>query len=230
MAIVHRGADLKYFDSSQIGKNAIIELIHKWQIPEDKKIIIMPARITSWKGHEFLLNALAKVKSDFFCIFIGGDNGHQKLRLKLEKQALDLNLAGKVKFVGMCKEMATAYALSYLVISASTRPEAFGRIAIEAQASSRLIIATKIGGSLETIIDNSSNINNNNQSINNDQTGFLVEVGDIEAMAKTIDYALNLSQSEYQKITTNARKHIINNFSNEKMIEQTIKIYQNLAL
>jgi glycosyltransferase involved in cell wall biosynthesis len=214
IAVVHRGVDLKYFNSEAIKKNAIIELIRKWQIPEDKKIIIMPARITGWKGHEFLLNALARVNADFFCVFIGSDHGHQKLRLKLEKKATSLALGGKVKFVGNCKEMATAYALSYLVISASIRPEAFGRIAIEAQASNRLVIATNIGGSLETIIDNS--------------TGFLVEVNNIEALALKIDEALNLPADKYLAITTNARDHIIANFSNDKMYQQTIAIYRNL--
>lgn len=214
ITVVHRGVDLKYFNSEAIKKNAIIELIRKWQIPEDKKIIIMPARITGWKGHEFLLNALARVNSDFFCVFIGSDHGHEKLRVKLEKKAINLGLGGKVKFVGNCKEMATAYALSYLVISASIRPEAFGRIAIEAQASNRLVIATNIGGSLETIIDNS--------------TGFLVEVNNIEALALKIDEALNLPADKYLAITTNARNHIIANFSNDKMYRQTIAIYRNL--
>ncbi len=214
IAVVHRGVDLKYFNSEAIKKNAIIELIRKWQIPEDKKIIIMPARITGWKGHEFLLNALARVSGDFFCVFIGSDHGHEKLRVKLEKKAINLGLGGKVKFVGNCKEMATAYTLSYLVISASIRPEAFGRIAIEAQASNRLVIATNIGGSLETIIDNS--------------TGFLVEVNNIEALALKIDEALNLPADKYLAITANARNHIIANFSNDKMYEQTIAIYRNL--
>ncbi len=212
--VVARGVDINYFNVESISMTRMIDLSTKWALPEDKKIIIFPARITSWKGHEFLIQALTKVKSDFFCVFVGSDHGHKNFRKKIEQKIVKSGLEGHVKFVGMCKDMSVAYAISNLVISASIRPEAFGRIAIEAQAMKKMIIATNIGGSLETVIDG--------------KTGFLVEVGDVEKMAEAIDKALTLDKSESDQICENARKHIEENFSSKKMCEETIKIYRKI--
>ena len=212
--VVARGVDVNYFNAESISMTRMIDLSTKWALPEDKKIIIFPARITSWKGHEFLIQALTKVKSDFFCVFVGSDHGHKSFRKKIEQKIVKSGLEGRVKFVGMCKDMPVAYAISNLVISASLRPEAFGRIAIEAQAMKKMIIATNIGGSLETVIDG--------------ETGFLVEVGNVEKMAEAIDRALTLDKAVSDKICDNARKHIEKNFSSKKMCEETIKIYRKI--
>jgi len=214
ISVIQRGVDIKYFDFASISMRRKIALSESWNLPEDKKIILFPARITSWKGHEFLIESLSKVKSDFFCVFVGSDHGHKKFRKKIEQKIIKENLAGKIKFVGVCKDMPVAYAIANLVISASLRPEAFGRIAIEAQAMQKIIIATNIGGSLETIIDG--------------KTGFLVEAGNVEKMAQLIDDALNLDASRSNQIRENARSHIEENFSSKKMCEETIKIYKEI--
>jgi glycosyltransferase involved in cell wall biosynthesis len=214
--VVHRGVDIKYFDCDKISKDAIIDLIKKWQLPEDKKIIMLPARFTSWKGHQLLLEALKKVKNDFFCIMVGSFHGHHKFYQKIAKEIANCELSGKVKIIGPTNQMTIAYALSYVVISPSTRPEAFGRIATETQSCKKLIIASNIGGSLETII--------------NGETGFLFENNNSEDLANKIDTALSMNNQQYQEITARARNHIINNFSNQKMFQETIKIYQELII
>jgi glycosyltransferase involved in cell wall biosynthesis len=212
--VIQRGADLGYFNYAKVSKNRIIDLSKKWHLPDDKKIILMPARFTAWKGHEFLIEALTKVKSDFLCLMVGSDHGHKQFRKKLEGKIIDKKLEGKVRIVGVCKDMPTAYALSHLAVCPSVRAEAFGRIAIEAQASNRIIIATKIGGALETII--------------NGKTGFLVEVGDVEGFAKLIDQVLEMPKDETDKIGIDARKNVTDNFSNEKMCNETLKVYASL--
>jgi len=212
--VIQRGADVGYFNYEKVSKNRIIDLSKKWHLPDDKKIILMPARFTAWKGHEFLIEALTKVKSDFLCVMVGSDHGHKQFRKKLEVKIVDKKLEGKVRIVGVCKDMPTAYALSHLVVCPSVRAEAFGRIAIEAQASNRIIIATKIGGALETIIDG--------------KTGFLVEVGDAEGFAKLIDQVLEMPKDEADKIGIDARQNVADNFSNEKMCNETLKVYRSL--
>jgi len=212
--VIQRGADLGYFNYEKVSKNRIIDLSKKWHLPDDKKIILMPARFTAWKGHEFLIEALTKVKSDFLCVMVGSDHGHKQYRKKLEDKIVDKKLEGKVRIVGVCKDMPTAYALSHLVVCPSVLAEAFGRVAIEAQASNRIIIATKIGGALETIIDN--------------KTGFLIEVGDAEGFAKVIDRVLEMPKDEADKIGIDARQNVADNFSNEKMCNETLKIYRSL--
>jgi len=138
------------------------------------------------------------------------NNSEKKIENKITKSHLE----GKVKVVGICKDMPVAYAISHLVICPSIRPEAFGRIAIEAQATSRIIISTRIGGSLETIIDG--------------KTGFLVDVGDSDKLAELIDKVLDFSDEESHKIGEAARKNMEEKFSNEKMCDDTIKIYKKL--
>ena len=214
ITVIQRGADLNYFNYEKVSKSRIIDLSGKWSLPDDKKIILMPARFTYWKGHEFLIDALMKVKSDFFCVMFGSDHGHKKFRKKIEQKIIKENLASKVKIIGACKDMPAAYTIAHFVVCPSVKPEAFGRVSIEAQASRKIIIATKIGGALETVID--------------EKTGFLVEVGDAEKFAQLIDRVLNMSKEESDEMGAAARKNIEENFSNEKMCDETIKIYKKV--
>ncbi len=218
--VIHRGVDLKYFCNSKVSQSRIVQLIKKWDLPEwdssgDKQIIMLPGRITGWKGHEFLISALAKVQNqNFFCIMVGDPKEHEKFAKYLEQKIKKNNLQGKIKIVGETKDMPAAYLISDMVISASTKPEAFGRVAVEAGAMGRIIIATNIGGSLETVIDG--------------ETGFLVEVNNIDKLAKLIDQVLVMEKTKKEQMQQNAIKHITNNFSNQKMLDETIKFYKEI--
>lgn len=214
ISIIERGVDLDYFNSNNVSKSRIVNLVQKWNLPEDRKIIMLPARFTEWKGHEFLIEALTKVKSEFCCILVGSDHGHNQFRERIESKIIESKLDGKVKMVGLCQDMPAAYAISNVVISSSIRPEAFGRISIETQSFGKIIIATKIGGSLETIID--------------EKTGFLVFPGDSEKLAELIDKVLNLSESEATQIGKAARENVEENFSCKKMCEKTIEVYKSV--
>ena len=215
LPVIHRGVDLENFSSAKVSRARVVQLATNWSIPDDKSIIMLPARITGWKGHEFLIDSLAKVKSEnFFCIMVGSDKNHEAYRKKLEKRIIKKNLGGKVRIVGSTKDINAAYLISDIVISASIRPEAFGRIAIEAGAMGRVVIATNIGGSLETIIPG--------------ETGFLVAVNDTDDMAKKIDDVLSMNKTEKDRICQNAKKYIAENFSNEKMYKKTIDLYKKI--
>lgn len=215
ITVIHRGADLNYFSNQKIQPSRTVDLIAKWDLPDDKQIIMLPGRITGWKGHEFLISALAKVQNqNFFCIMVGSYLGHKKYCQKLEKTIHQNGLEGKIKIVGETKDMPAAYLISDLVISSSIKPEAFGRVAIESGAMGRIIIATNIGGSLETIIDG--------------KTGFLVEPGNVEELAKKIDEILVMEKSTKETICQNAIKHIANNFSNQKMLDATVEFYRHI--
>ena len=214
ITVIPRGVDIKTFDPDSISISRTVNLTQKWNIPEDKKIILFPARITSWKGHEFLIDSLKKVKNDYFCIFIGSDHGHEAFCKKIKQKITDSNLGEKVKFLDNQKDMAVTYSVANIVISASIKPEAFGRVAIESQAMKKITIATNIGGSLETIIDG--------------KTGFLVKNKDTDDFAAKIDLALSLSNEDTKKIGEAARENIISNFTNQKMLDSTIEIYKKL--
>lgn len=213
--VIHRGVDLNYFSNQKVSATRTVKLLESWDLPEDKQIIMLPGRITGWKGHEFLVDALAKVKNqNFFCIMVGRYEGHEKYCQKLEKKISQNNLEGKIKIVGETKDMPAAYLISDLVISSSIKPEAFGRVAIEAGAMGRIIIATNIGGSLETVIDG--------------KTGFLVEPGNVQQLADKIDEVLVMNKSEKEEICQNAVKRIAENFSNQKMLDNTINFYRQI--
>lgn len=213
--VIHRGADLNYFCNSKVPQSRIVQLVEQWDLPDDKQIIMLPGRITGWKGHEFLISALAKVKNqNFFCIMVGSTKGHEKFAKKLEQKIKENNLQGKIKIVSETKDMPAAYLVSDVVISSSIRPEAFGRIAIEAGAMGRVIIATNIGGSLETVIDG--------------ETGFLVEVNNASKLAEIIDKVLTMEKAEKDIICQNAVRHITDNFSNQKMLSKTIEFYKQI--
>lgn len=211
--VIARGADIGYFNLEKITQKRIINLKKEWQIQDNKKrIIFMPARFTEWKGHEFLIDSLAKVKEDFLCIMAGSDHGHEDYKKRLEQRIKKLNLSSKIKIVQNCHDMAAAYAASTFVISPSLRPEAFGRIPIEAQSCNKTVIATNIGGFCETIIEN--------------KTGFLVKPNDCDEMSKKIRELLLLEQEKLENIGQEARINITQNFSNNLMLRKTLESYQ----
>lgn len=215
ITVIHRGVDVDNFNSKKISQQMRINLINKWQLPEDKKIIVLPGRITPWKGHEFLLDALQMLnRDDYVCLFVGDFAKKTAFKKRLEQKIASANLEGKIRFLGASNNMATVYAIADVVISASTSPEAFGRVAIEGEVMEKIVIATNIGGSKETIINN--------------ETGFLIENKNVKDMCDKIDYALSISEIEQQRISSNAREYVVKNFSNNLMYEKTLEVYQNL--
>ncbi len=213
--VIHRGVDLKLFDPTKVSNEVKINLIQKWNIPSDKKIIMLPGRITFWKGHEFLLDSLKLLKrEDYLCLFVGDFTSKLDYKKRLEKKISFLGLEKQVKFTGSSSNMTAIYSICDVVISASVEPEAFGRVAIEAQAMKKIIIATDIGGSKETIINN--------------KTGFLVEVNNTKEMSQKIDDILSINEEDRQRIGIEARKNVVENFSNDLMYKKTLKVYKNL--
>ncbi len=214
--VISRGVDLDSFNLKKITKKRCDDLKQKWQIKNEKrKIIFMPARFTSWKGHEFLIEALANIREDFLCIMAGSNHGHEDYQQRLIKKIKDLRLSNKIKIVENCSDMPAGYKICDFVVAPSIRPEAFGRIPIEAGACQKPVIATNIGGFLETIIDG--------------KTGFIVEVSNLQQLQIAVSKLLNLNSKDLEKIGLTARKNIEENFSNKKMCENTLEIYKKLV-
>lgn len=213
---IYRGVDLKEFNDKNVDEVRLIEIKKKCYIPDGKFIIALPGRLTSWKGHEILLQAVAKLNNEnISCLLVGDTKQHKNSFQKFIKLAQRLGVSDQVTFTGAIKDMPALYMLSDLVVAPSTRPEAFGRISIEAQAMKRLIIATDIGGYKETIIDK--------------KTGFLIPSNDVEALAEKIKMAMSLPEAKKTSIGNAARKNIEQNFSLEDMKEKTFKVYRELT-
>ena len=120
----------------------------------------------------------------------------------------------KVKFINRCEDMPTAYSIASVVVSPSIEPEAFGRVAVEAQAMEKIIIASNIGGSKETIVDGKS--------------GILFDSGNAKELAKTLNKIIELDDMEKQSIGKEGRKNVIKKFDVEKMCQTTFTEYKKL--
>lgn len=212
---IYRGLNIHDFDPALISKQKIAAFKRKWNLPKDKKLIIMPARLTRWKGQEFLLKALRYVESlDYCCVFIGGDQGRTKYKEGLLSYADIHDLSDKIHFIDHCTDMPTAYAASEFILSLSLDPEAFGRVIIEAQAMGKAVILTDNGAAYENVLPS--------------QTGFLIKAGDEKALAQKIEMLLKLPIEDREELAHIARNFIINNFNEEMMCVKTLQIYKKL--
>lgn len=210
--IIHRGVDIKVFNPEIESKERIVRLINSMSLPNDKSIILLPGRLTEWKGQLYFMDVLAKLKhKDYLCLIVGDAKGHEKYRDRLKQKIRDLKLDGYVRLENHVLDMAALYMISDIVVSSSIRGEAFGRIVPEAQAMERMVIGTAIGGSLETVIDG--------------KTGWLVKPEDKDKFAETIDMILDMPIEKRLEIGKKARKHIINDFTIDKMCEKTVDLY-----
>ena len=217
--VIFRGINVDYFDPSTTLESEEDNLRLSWGIPIDKKLILMPGRLTAWKGQEIFIEALKLVNKElghqsFYAVILGSDQGRNIYSKKIKRLVEQYRLVPQLKFVDHCKNMPLAYKISSFVVSPSIEPEAFGRVAIEAQSMEKAIIASDIGGSNETIIDN--------------MTGFLFESGNPNSLSNKIIEVLNLDESRLKLIGTEGRKNIINKFNVEKMCFSTYSEYKKL--
>ena len=219
LLVIFRGINIDYFDPSTKIESDEKKLLTKWDIEKDKKIILLPGRLTSWKGQEVFIEAVNLVNIElgyeaFYAVILGSDQGRDLYKKKLIRLSEQYRLTNQVRFIDHCKDMALAYKVSDIVVSASTEPEAFGRVAVEAQSMQRPIIASNIGGSNETIID--------------EKTGFLYEAGDAKSLSKKILKLLYLDDTLLKSIGIQGRKNIVQKFNVEKMCFSTYSEYKRL--
>jgi glycosyltransferase involved in cell wall biosynthesis len=217
--VIFRGINVDYFDPSTTLDFEEDNLRLSWGVPIDKKLILMPGRLTSWKGQEIFIEALSLVNKElghqsFYAVILGSDQGRDIYSKKIKRLVEQYRLLPQLKFVENCKNMPLAYKTSNLIVSASIEPEAFGRVAIEAQSMGKPIIASNIGGSNETIVNN--------------VTGFLFESNNPLSLSKKIIEVLNLDESRLKLMGNEGRKNIIKKFNVEKMCFSTYSEYKKL--
>jgi len=217
--VIFRGINTDYFDPSTTLEKDEDELFKLWELKVGKKIILFPGRLTSWKGQEIFLESINKVNIQlghdaFIAVLLGSDQGRDLYKKKLIRLVEQYRLTNQVKFIEHCKNMPVAYKISNFVVSASIEPEAFGRVSVEAQSMQKPILASNIGGSKETIVDN--------------KTGILFEAGNSDDMSKKIIELLNLEESTLNQMGIEGRKNTINKFNVEKMCFSTYSEYKKL--
>ena len=220
LLVIFRGINVDYFDPTTKLESEEDQLIKSWGIiKKEKKIILLPGRLTSWKGQELFIEAINKINIElgyqaFYGIILGSDQGRDQYKKKLLKLCENYNLTDQIKFIKHCDDMALAYKVSDIVISSSIEPEAFGRVAVEAQSMEKIVIASNIGGSNETVID--------------EKTGFLFNSGDVNSLSQKIMKILNTDETTLKSIGIEGRKNVINKFNVEKMCFSTYSEYKKL--
>ena len=218
--VIFRGINTEYFDSDAIKKKDIDKLKATWKIEDNKKIILLPGRLTAWKGQEMFIEAINLFKQsnpelDFVAVILGDDQGRTVFRKKLERLVEQFNLTQNIKFVDNCNVMPVAYYISDVIVSSSIEPEAFGRVSVEAQAMKKPIIASNIGGSKETVIDN--------------KTGLLFESGNPKSLCDKLNEIIKLDSLTLDLMGREGRKNVINRFNIEKMCLNTYSEYKKLV-
>ena len=219
LLVIFRGINVDYFDPSTKLDSDEKNLLKKWEIKDDKKIILLPGRLTGWKGQEIFIEAINLVNIElgyesFYAVILGSDQGRDLYKKKLIRLTEQYRLTNQIKFIDHCKDMALAYKVSDIVVSASIEPEAFGRVAVEAQSMETPIIASNIGGSNETVID--------------EKTGFLFESKNAKSLSEKILKTLSMDEQSLKLIGTEGRKNIIQKFNVEKMCFSTYSEYKRI--
>lgn len=213
LRVVPRGVDFTRFAPEHIRAERVVALARQWQLPDGALVVMMPGRLTRWKGQLVLIEALARLgRSDVRCLFVG--SGKARYRRELEAEAARLGLGAAVEIVDECRDMPAAYMLADVVVSASTSPEGFGRVVVEAQAMGRPVVATDHGGSRETVLPGS--------------TGWLVPPRDPRAIADALAEALRLRPEERLAHAARAIAHVRRNFDTATMAARTLRVYEEV--
>lgn len=211
---IPRGVDIEVFDPTRVGAQRVINLARQWRLPDGMPVVMLPARLTRWKGGLDLVAAVARLSRYDVCCVLAGSEQRPGFRRELEAAIHDKGLAGGFRIVEECRDMPAAYMLADVVVSASRDPEGFGRVVAEAQAMGRPVVATNHGGARETIVPG--------------VTGWLVPPREPAALAAAIGEALSLGADERQQLGRRAMAHIATNFTREAMCARTIAVYEEL--
>jgi glycosyltransferase involved in cell wall biosynthesis len=210
--VVHRGVDIDKFDPTRVSQERIIQLAQRWRLPDGYPVVMLPGRLTRWKGQEVLIEALAVLgRKDIRCLLVGSDQGRTAYSEELQALVERKGLSDVVHIVGECNDMPAAYMLTDVVVSASTDPEAFGRVIVEAQAMGRPVVATDNGAGRENVLDG--------------QTGLLVPPRDPAALALALDRVLAIGHDERQERARLAIDFVRENFTRRLMGERTLAVY-----
>ena len=215
LRVIPRGVDTAVFDPAAVSPDRVARLAAEWQIPPGVPVIMLPARLTRWKGHGVMLEALARMEHRNVClVLVGAEQGRSRFRRELIARAEALGISGQLRVVGHCDDMPAALMLADIVANPSIEPEPFGRTVIEAQAMARIVVVSDAGGTAETV--------------EHGVTGWRVRPSDPAALAATIDVILQLGEAERAVIAAQARASVCQHYTTAAMQQATLDVYREL--
>lgn len=215
LRVIPRGVDFSKFDPDKVSAERMIQWSQKWRLSDDEPVIMLPARLTRWKGHKLLLDALALMRDlKFRCVMVGSDQGRTAYREEIESYIDRLKLRDRVQLADDCTDMPAAYMLADVVVSASIEPEAFGRVCAEAQAMGRPVVAPDHGAAPEII--------------QHHITGWLYGAMHPGSLATMLREALSLSIEQRAEFAAQAIAYARANFTTQSMCDKTLDVYREL--
>jgi glycosyltransferase involved in cell wall biosynthesis len=210
--LIPRGVDPAVFDPAAVGTDRTAAVARSWALPDGAMSVVLPGRLTAWKGHAVLLRALAVLRRpDVYAVLLGSAQGRVGYVQTLEALARDLGIAANVRLVGATDDMPAALKLADVVVHASVKPEAFGRVVIEAQAMARPVIASDLGGPVETVRQG--------------ETGWRVRPDDPDALAAALNTVLTMPDGERAALGERARASVP---TVRAMQEATLGVYREI--
>jgi glycosyltransferase involved in cell wall biosynthesis len=214
LRIIPRGVDIAVFDPRRVNGEQVVALATKWRVPDDAAVVMLPGRLTRWKGGLDFIEAIARLgRRDLCCLLVGAEQ-RPGFRRELEARIERRGLGGMFRIVEDCRDMPAAYVLADVVVSASTDPEGFGRVIIEAQAMGRPVVATDHGGARETVLPG--------------VTGWLAPPRDPAALAIAIAEALRLDAGGRAAFARRAIAQVAAGYTRDAMCSKTIDLYEEL--
>ena len=219
LLVIFRGINTEYYSKSSISDEKVEKFNSVLKLQNETFKILLPGRLTKWKGQEMFLASLSLLKTKYYKtnfkgIILGSHQGRKVYFKKLLAMVEQYRLKDNVVFLNFCEDMPIAYYSSDVVVSASIEPEAFGRVAVEAQAMQRPILASDLGGSKETIV--------------NGKSGILFKNGNPDSLAENLNNIIEMDKDKLQSIGNEGRKNILIKFDVEKMCQSTFTEYQKL--
>ena len=217
LLVIFRGININYFNNKRVLPIKIDQFSKQHNIDRNKFIILLPGRLTYWKGQKIFIEALSILKNNsknFQGIILGSDQGRNVYKKQLIGLVQQHRLNNDIRFIEKCDEMPTAYSIANIVCSCSSEPEAFGRVSVESQSMEVPIVASNIGGSNETIVNN--------------KTGFLFKNKDPKDLAEVISTIIEKDYNSLKSIGFAGRKNVLNKFDVDKMCHTTFTEYKKL--
>ncbi len=242
VGVIYRGVDLEKFDPASVPPDRVRDLREQWGIAPGKRIVLLPARLTRWKGQQVLIEAAAQLQGqgeygDVVFVLAGDDQGRSAYRAELEASIKDHGLMGRVVIAGHCEDMLAAYKASHLTVLPSIEAEAFGRSSIESQAMGCPVIASNIGAFPETIAPEpgllASVVNGGGSEPEGPPPSaapspWLFEPGNPGALCDLLRCALAMDNSALESLRKRGMERVRRDFSKWSLQLQTLTVYDRL--
>lgn len=211
---IRPGIHLDRFDPATVRPDRVIRLATQWRLPDDRRIVLFPARLSEDRGQARLVDALRELdRDDVHCLFVGGETPATAFERRLQALIEAKGLGGRAAIASYCEDMPAAYMLADVVVAGGDG-EGFSRVIAEAQAMGRPAVCDAAGGAVEAMVAQ--------------VTGWSAPPGVAAALARSLERALSLDAEARALLASRARAHIRERFSVERMGRETVALYADM--